>query len=410
MCHARANSDIVTDFGNGDRFFAGADLPTFEGQYYYGNHYLGWQDHPAQSSGDADYSLDSAGNPSFIKGTVHVPKILIGQNQGTPIALKDFLLADDLSDNAFLPDSHNLNITNAHEPWVSPRKFQPPSTGPYAGVYVQDWNNVHIGDLTSAQILALDPSLANLGLSEWIRISGKNDPASATKPAVSGLTTVAANGSSYVSNVAGSSFTCYGDIVINGSLYLQDSSIVTDDGGCRLYVTQSVFVRGPITLIGKGSAGLQNLQITSARAIVLGLSATTFANRFNTSHDGSDPDIALHNYPDYASAAGLIAQITGEMNVIGPSNLLDAQDSGSLAEYGSANGIDGTAAVVNYSHVLLNAPLVEGRYLGEVQGSIIAEVAMFALGDLNFTFDPVFTQVNAFPLIPDTTIILNVSN
>ena len=408
MCHARATSDVITDFGYGSPFYTGNDLGSFEAQYYYGNHYLGWQDHPAQSQGDADYTLDSQGNPSFIKGTVHVPRVAVGQAQGnTNLTLKDFLLAPDSTDNAVVPDPNNPKVTNAHEPWVNPRKFQPSN-----GVYVQDWNTVYIGDLTSSQILGLDPSLQNLSDAQWVRIT-KNDPASASKPAVSGLVSVTgANNVQYVSNVSNAPFVCYGDVVVNGTLFLQDSNIVTDDSGCRLYVTKSVFIRGPINISNSVGSSLQNVQITSARSVVMGMSPTVFANRFNTSHDPNDQyELALRNYPDENSAVAFVGEISTEMNGIGPSLLLDAQDPGSIAEYGYASGMDGSQiAVVNYDHLLLNAPLVESRYLGQFQGSVIAEIAMFSLGDLNFSYDPVFSQVNAFPLIPDTSVILNVSN
>jgi hypothetical protein len=66
-----------------------------------------------------------------------------------------------------------------------------------------------------------------------------------------------------------SNIECFGDVAIKGTLFLNNVTIQTDAGGCRLYVSRTVFIQGPIHYQGDPNA---NLQITSSSAIVMGFS------------------------------------------------------------------------------------------------------------------------------------------
>jgi hypothetical protein len=74
--------------------------------------------------------------------------------------------------------------------------------------------------------------------------------------------------------------------------------------------------------------------------------------------------------------------------------LIDAQDS-------SSPGFDPAQkrAFIQYTGLLLNAPVVESRYQGSFQGVIVSELALFAVGNFNFTYDPVFKSAPILPLL-----------
>jgi hypothetical protein len=57
---------------------------------------------------------------------------------------------------------------------------------------------------------------------------------------------------------------------------------------------------------------------------------------------------------------------------------------------------------IPFSRLLLNAPLVHSRYKGEFKGLVIAEFALFRLGQSAFEFDPVFKPVPVLPVLKDT--------
>jgi len=76
----------------------------------------------------------------------------------------------------------------------------------------------------------------------------------------------------YITNTA--AVQCSGkDVVIDGTLLLNNLQIYAEQGGCRMYVTGSVFIEGPITYLSSGAAAdpTQNLQISSATSIIMGV-------------------------------------------------------------------------------------------------------------------------------------------
>ena len=131
-----------------------------------------------------------------------------------------------------------------------------------------------------------------------------------------------------------------------------------------------------------GDGDLQNLQISSSSAILLGLNKGTILKRLINDNRGLT--IQSRDY-------GILAQqVVEESENIG--TLKDAEDSNPRTS-------------IDFSGLLLNAPIVHSRYLGTAKGTVIAEAALFALGYFNFSFDPVFTKVNVLPLIKNPLLV-----
>lgn len=189
-------------------------------------------------------------------------------------------------------------------------------------------------------------------------------------------------GSSYVINDESTELKCAtSNIVIKGTLYLRNLK-VDASGGCKLYVGGSVFIEDAITY---GSGPDQNLQITSANGIFLGLNTGTLNRRLIEDARG--------------------AQISGDRTYASRAEqaMAEARAIGSLRDAKVDNG--GSFKVVPFSGLLLNAPMVHSRYLGVFKGTIIAELALFNLGNFHFEFDPVINRVNAFPLLKKPILI-----
>jgi hypothetical protein len=165
------------------------------------------------------------------------------------------------------------------------------------------------------------------------------------------------------------------DILVNGPLYLRGLKVAADNG-CRIYATGTVFIEDGVTYAGEGAS--QSLQITSSRAIVMGINKARLNNRLLVDYRG----LQLAQL-DYLTLAN---QVMADANAVG--TLRDAQD-----DYG------GTRASIDYSGLLLNAPIVHSRYLGQVKGAIVAEAALFALGAFHFQFDQVFLNTSILPLL-----------
>ena len=151
-----------------------------------------------------------------------------------------------------------------------------------------------------------------------------------------------------------------------------------------MYVTKSVFVTGTISYTSGNDD--RNLQISSARAISLGLGSN--CNDYDSLHGRlSDPNET--RFADFFTR--------GQVN---PRTMLaavraDADAIGVLVE--ASCGPNGRA--VGFSRLLLNAPLVESRYQGQYDGAIIAELTLTSLQALKFSFDPVFARASVLPLL-----------
>ncbi|MGE4134006.1 MAG: hypothetical protein AB7F86_20380, partial [Bdellovibrionales bacterium] len=178
-------------------------------------------------------------------------------------------------------------------------------------------------------------------------------------------------------------FTCEGDVVVDGILFLKGAKIQTTRG-CRIYATASVFIEGAPQLIGAFDD--RNLQIVSSRAVLMGLgrcgSFDSVTNRFK--QRGS-----------FVTRGGLSASDSAAQIIADSQKISDLRDIDCSA-YGASQ---------SFERILINAPQIHSRYLGKFKGTAIAEIAIFKLEDLVFEYDPVFERVPALSLTgPDLSL------
>jgi hypothetical protein len=199
---------------------------------------------------------------------------------------------------------------------------------------------------------------------------------------------------------------CDGDVVIRGPLLLQNVQVSTKNG-CRLYVIGSVFSYGTITYTN--SEVNRNLQITSTKSINLGLGAV----KIGASYCESNSNYALYpNDASYVAGSSLITRFRDMWTVpsyfIRQSSDPKAFGSSVVAEFQAVEAGVGTlydascrgeGRTIGFERIVLNAPVINSRYQGDVSGTIIAEHAVMSLGNFKFKFDPVFIRVPLFPKI-----------
>ncbi len=395
MCHANINANVISDFGSSDSFYLDQDKnlgstfdPNALSSYFYNP--ISWQ------------TLQS------VSGQVIVPNVAVpaqvATNAGagtTPISLLSFLTDNELPDFSqsflsyfnFAAIPTHLSLTNA-------------VIAPAGSASVTAMNTIYIGAPTAAQISALAPGQSTGA----VAVNGTS-----LTPAT-GLGVVAGTSNSYVSNVG--AVQCAGkDIVINGTLLLDNLQVFAGGGGCRLYVTGAVFIEGPITYLNNGvTDSSANLQISSAEAIIMGVGLNGLSysagspGQMDDPEPGRDPlqtrllndsrNLELRIAPSISAYLNWAQGVYHEGANIGAQLLVDASVvTGSSQTSTSPSGQIRTS--INYSGLLLNAPVVHSRYLGDFKGVIIAEAAEFSLGQFSFSFDPVFNKssVSILPLL-----------
>lgn len=233
--------------------------------------------------------------------------------------------------------------------------------------------NVYIGAPTAARILDAG-GITTAPAQGWKWIGNNPNQVAPLKLNIS------ANGN-YLQNTpydginASSAFHCNQDLVVTEVLFLNNLVLDTDGTGCRIYSTHSVFIQGAITYLNSSPSDTKNLQITSSTGIFLGLSPTILTNRLFSS-------FFTRNYPNSNVYGDNVRMILNEAALIP-----DLQDPPQRA--------------IDFSRLLLNAPHVQSRYNGNFSGTIIAEIAMFSLGQFKYTYDPAFDGVNVLPLLDD---------
>jgi len=391
ICHARVQSSVITDFGLGEsQSFLTQNAGTIYGTDrtpsawsprvinnanrlslpWYGNYYGAWQ------------------NAEGIQGTLVLPRAEISDRSfldhaGIPdasIRLAD-LVQRDLGADFYgdAPKSGAGPLTSR----ITPQLGDP---------VVQEIDQIYIGAPSEEQVLG------------YYQKSGGNPAENApgwraygSGSSVNGLEVRVGAGGSYVTH-SGPVLECEGDVVIKGTLFLDQVTIKTTSQGCRLMVSGSVFIQGQVRQVEAGST--QNLQISSARAILLGFDPSTLAYRLQGMwyKDGQSLTRAS------GSTTEKSARILAEARVLEPL-LKDAKDAGACPtsmEPGSVRLAGVTSVLparchISFDRLLLNAPDVESRYFGLFKGVVIAEIALFAPGVLEFAYDEVFDSVPVLP-------------
>ncbi len=348
MCHANIQANIITDFGLGSSDFLGGSAGLSEGASWFNNYVGAWE------------------GAKNITGSVYVPNALITQQAqaalGANYQNKPLMTIAELMNTPY-------EIQNKY--WVS-------GTEGYSEMALKitpDAGKDRV--IAKSKIVIRAPSekeIQNLAPSLWTA-SSTSGATRVNSTAALEIVKVGSGTATYSTNDSQTTLQCEkSDIVIRGTLLLRNLK-VNASGGCRLYVSGAVFIEGAITYVGSGAD--QNLQITSASAIVMGIGKDQLYNRLVADHRG----LQLQGR-DYSTLANQVVQ---EAGIIG--DLKDALNS------------DGTRTSIDFHSLLVNAPIIHSRYLGVMDGTIIAEAALFSLGAFHFTFDPVFTRVNVLPLL-----------
>ncbi|MFN8944254.1 MAG: hypothetical protein ACK5WZ_06485, partial [Pseudobdellovibrionaceae bacterium] len=348
QCHAKVESNILTDFGYGNNYFAGQNsgsLTMFSGSIY-GDH--------ANSFRTMDMAQDKS---------VYVQKALLpitAENSATSLAQ---YLRSEFS-----------NSTNARTRMVQ----------------VVEKNSLYIGAPTGADLV----TAFQLGGKETLKYFKDND----TSPPLSGLI-IRKN---FVHNKG--TVYCEGDVVLRGPLYF-DNLKLSSRTGCRIYVIGSVFIFGPVNYIDKQRE--TNLQITSTKSISLGLGLVykdgipcePEGNYVPNKIDSYGTSSLVNRYSSFWTVPGYFLRQSTNPKAFGDSVVGEA----ALIESALGPMYDASCRPetrnVSYEHLLLNAPMIHGRYKGSFTGTVIAEAAIMSLESFYFSFDPVFSQVPVLPFL-----------
>ncbi len=352
MCHADVRANVITDFGHGNSWYLGGEQASFDvTQNWYNNVASSWQ------------------SAAQIRGSLVVPNAEVTRAAQSVLG-PDYTNLPLLKLDEFLNIPYRVNWNFIGEPaiTISPvtLKVQPE---PGKDKVIAK-NEIIIRAPTETEILDLAPSLRDSNeVSGAIRRNSLEE--------LQLVQRLGSEGKNYTTNQADIPFQCANaDIIVKGTLYLNNLR-VNASNGCRLYVSGTVFIEGPITYTGEGPN--HNIQISSANAIVMGISVSRLQDRLISDHRG----LQITGEKNYSERARQTMSEASNIRV-----LMDAQDDYS-----------GGRASFDYNGILLNAPLVHSRYLGQIHGTIIAEAALFALGQFHFDFDDVFTRVDVLPLL-----------
>ncbi|NCN42075.1 hypothetical protein GW916_12595 [bacterium] len=393
LCHAKVKGDVISDFGYKSSFdLLGKD-------YFLKNR--------ANSSDNYAYSpFHSAGSPtnagwttSSIDGRVILPKITFDELPND--FPRSFLIARD-----YVEQGANKVAATFRE--YMEKVVFPKSVGDLKKMSVLEKDLIYIGAPTSEEIIKsgqLDDKIK-------MKFAKGND----SSPELSGFVHFSELGKDFYTNDPGKHMICEGDLFVDGVIWLNHLKIESEEG-CRIHSTKTVFITGPIEYIEESA--LTNLQIQSSRAIILGGGmcidcyqnqnfGTNFAiSRINNSkvwgakmrHETEDEDrsqLVREDFLKVSSEGPLVRAPAGTTD-------LEAYYSRHLQENGVFL-VDPTTPFLDqsdiaYRRLLLNSPVVSSRYKGDFQGWVIAEFAIWRLGQFTFKYDPVFKVVPIFPLM-----------
>ncbi|MBC7386173.1 MAG: hypothetical protein H7301_08455 [Cryobacterium sp.] len=354
MCHASVKSNMITDFGLGDSYFLdpGASAKA-DGSYYYNHGFASWQ------SGTVEKSLIV---PKFMMNRTANNRQMNSVDPSsllTEIPFADFLQKEvvaDLDANRF---GSSMGSMTANVNKVIEKK------------------SIYIGAPTVEEIAGLAPNLSG----ESAFGIAKNAAAGSK---ISGLSTVG-GATPYTTNTG--KLVCNGDIVVRGILFLNAPTLAAGTQSCRIYVTGSVFLQGAVTYEG-GASELANLQISSAKAILVGFNRDTLANRLCLP---GTPN-AVFTLP-YAFTRGPGTTEEKRRSISNDSARIVGMIDG---------GVDGSGGNHHprYERMLFNAPEVHSRYSSHFTGAVIAEITLFRIAAFDFGFDSVFEKVDVLPILP----------
>ncbi len=433
LCHAKINGNFITDFGLNSPYFFGLDDPRNHPNYgnygpFHSKHFVhsdfSW--YHASIMGDFVIPRHTLTNPRLLQNYITAPD---GDPSASSVSIKDFLSAQ---------------VQRVGGASQTPRIPLPFNTGDpdiensgLRGDYVER-DHIYIGAPTEEEMESLKDLpgnvllLAELGATIYKRRG---------LDLIRGLR-VEKNPFTQQNYVTHDEvLECAGDIIISSGVVLfKNLKLKTNDQGCRIYAKQSVFLEGPIEYVD--SSANPSLQITSSRAITMGMKSGKI--RFTTDHVATVQG-GIRQGPILTTEQVNDQKILNDFEIVKPvleeagpyvkiykdgdkddvvavindidNRVIEALPGRDLSECGTPSGFSGNKIFpvyanceaawadafqrksVNYEHLLLNAPKVHSRYHGVFKGSIIAEDALFSVGNFRFERDPSFDRINLLPLI-----------
>ncbi len=348
-CHSNVRANLITDFGAGDSYYFGAQGG---GGPTYGNIY---GDHSTNWSSAMITQVNASGVTE--RGRVTVPRVSAPSVGYSTLA--GYLRAV---------------LT---------------SPGAVGAPEVVEKDSIRIGAPTELELKSA-AGVFPASHPKWKYVTASGDQE------ISGLE-LSPNGL-FVRNTTGE-LHCSGDVFVNGVLLLNSLKLRTDGNGCRLHSTGTTFIQGPIQYLG--SAASRNLQVVSSRAVVLGMDHSYLSARLNHS-------MSTSFFTRDATGANLTTRAKLDLIINESSTIPELTDASAQGQFLDVNGaVIGSGRNVAFERLLINAPYVHSRYQGDYKGVVIAELAMFALGDLQFLYDRVFDTENLpiLPLLEGSTIL-----
>jgi hypothetical protein len=461
-CHAKINGDLITDFGNsgtGSRFtnmfFKDDITPTMLGDNEWfsnrASHYQGFQSLDALTNGSlytkrAQIKPDAPGKVNQSKFLANVSwvdsaGVTHAAPSTTPINLLDFItgrgfratnIGNDGNQGSWvtvgcalgactdansgvsvkdtLPSGDAIDFMRIDAPIPSDIRSIAQQASPGSGGYSIPWTLGGANWANEGAAFGALYRVPDVGSDESRPFSGL---AVSTKQPYETVQNNAppADVPSYVRNVG--VINCFGDVVVKGNLFLASPVFNTDSRGCRLHVTGDVIFHAyngspgnGITVNSPGSAF--GVQITSASSVNFGVARNQLSSYLRQM-----PATALTFAADIKVPYGNECFNTSTGEVRAPAATCASGFTTATSDTAFyPPGIDGwDHGTINYSKLMINAPVINSRYLGDVKGSVIADYALFRLGQLTFIFDPVFQGQVPFPRLqtvqPNPRVIFN---
>lgn len=395
-CHATVDSTVVTDFAKGSPYDIANHQPF---NYGSSNPEKFYSDH-------TDFTkkgISGSWITSKISGNIIVPSINLGFDSNVEVQklLKDY----PNWINTYFAGTYTTEQINAIIDKIKANpQYNVPSSAQLkdyiqavesqkvAPATVIEKSTVRIAAPTAAVIL----QRAAMGAGEKIKFLKNNQ---ATSPALSGIELQSGG---YYQNASGE-VVCDGDLIVDGTLFLNNLVLKTDDG-CRIMATGPIFLQGPITyqrIDTTRPENYTNLQLVSARFISLGVGKTHCEDANNPGWYSNNAKSIQNPFAHRFDTYGSYTRSTGK-----DAALFASDKAYNLAEMNKIVGLQDascqggtTPRQVNMERLLVNAPRIDSRYTGQFNGVIISEVALFSLSKFTFKYDNIFDRVPVLPIL-----------
>jgi hypothetical protein len=190
---------------------------------------------------------------------------------------------------------------------------------------------------------------------------------------------------------------CDGDLFIRGTLFLNHAIIATTNG-CRIYATGPIFLQHTVDFKSlSGAPDKTNLQLVSSVAILLGFGDKNCAAKAEASPLSTRllASYALSSFVTRDANNKSISPKTVSQNIYDQAKLIPSLEDASCHD-----------DTTGFSRILLNAPQIHSRYKGRFKGLVVAEFALFRPGKASLEFDAVFKEVPVLPLLKDSDYLI----